>query len=352
MSGGTASRMPPGESRSYREVPVLRRQKLDEMLSLTTAMNSLPVDNDRVEALRAFNRFWTATIGVLDERLHASTYSLTEARILFELAQSDAVATGELKTTLGLDAGYLSRILARFKRDKLVSASATATDKRRHTLALTAKGRAAFRELDTSANAEVTALLAGLSSDAQREVTAAMAKIRHVLSTPAPAARGYVLRAPRPGDLGWVVERNGALYAAEYGWDDSYEALVARIVSDYVAKRDPAREAAWIAELDGQRVGCVFCVAKSARVAQLRLLLVEPSARGLGIGGALVAECIAHARRCGFAKLVLWTNDVLRSARKIYEAAGFQLVSHGKHHSFGHDLVEQTWELDLSARAA
>ena len=301
--------------------------------------------------MRAFNRFWTAKIGVLGERLHASNYSLSEARVLFELAQRDAIETGELKATLGLDAGYLSRILARFKRDKLVTAATSESDKRRQTIALTAKGRTAFRDLDTSATADVAALLAGVSADAQRDVTVAMATIRNAFA-PAPAARGYVLRAPRPGDLGWVVERNGALYAAEYGWDDSYEALVARIVSDFVAKRDPVREAAWIAELDGQRVGSIFCVAKSARVAQLRLLLVEPSARGLGIGGALVAECIAHARRCGFSKLVLWTNDVLRSARKIYEAAGFQLVSHGKHHSFGHDLVEQTWELDLSARAA
>lgn len=314
-------------------------------------MKSLTADNDRVAALRAFNRFWTAKIGVLDERLHASAYSLSEARVLFELAQREALETGELKAALGLDAGYLSRILARFKRDKLVTAAASAADKRRQTISLTAKGRAAFSGLDASASSEIAALLAGVSGDAQRDVTAAMATIRNAFA-PAPAARGYVLRAPRPGDLGWVVERNGALYAAEYGWDDTYEALVARIVSDFVAKRDPVREAAWIAELDGQRVGCVFCVAKSARVAQLRLLLVEPSARGLGIGRALVAECIAHARRLGFAKLVLWTNDVLRSARKIYEAAGFQLVSHGKHHSFGHDLVEQTWELELSTRAA
>jgi DNA-binding MarR family transcriptional regulator/GNAT superfamily N-acetyltransferase len=315
-------------------------------------MKSLTDNNDRIVALRAFNRFWTAKIGVLDDRLHASAYSLSEARVLYELAQRDALGTGELKATLGIDAGYLSRILARFKRDKLVTAVATPTDRRCQTVALTAKGRGAFRDLDARANADVTTLLAKVSADAQRDLTAAMATIRTTLADPTAVARGYVLRAPRPGDLGWVVERNGALYAAEYGWDDTYEALVARIVADFVAKRDPVREAAWIAELDGQRVGCVFCVAKSARVAQLRLLLVEPSARGLGIGRALVAECIAHARRCGFAKLVLWTNDVLHSARKIYEAAGFQLVSHGKHQSFGHDLVEQTWELDLATRAA
>jgi DNA-binding MarR family transcriptional regulator/GNAT superfamily N-acetyltransferase len=315
-------------------------------------MNSLTHDNDPIAAVRAFNRIWTAKIGVLDDRLHASAYSLSEARVLYELAQRDAMGTGDLKATLGIDAGYLSRILARCKRDKLVTAVATPTDRRRQTVALTAKGRAAFRDVDARANADVTSLLARVSADAQRDLTTAMATIRRALAEPTAAVRGYVLRAPRPGDLGWVIERNGALYAAEYGWDDSYEALVARIVADFVAKRNPVREAAWIAELDGQRVGCVFCVAKSARVAQLRLLLVEPSARGLGIGRALVAECIAHARRCGFSKLVLWTNDVLRSARKIYEAAGFKLVSHGKHHSFGHDLVEQTWELDLATRAA
>jgi GNAT superfamily N-acetyltransferase len=221
-----------------------------------------------------------------------------------------------------------------------------ARDRRRLTVALTAKGRARFRDLDARSDAVIAALLATSSEDGRRRIAGAMAAIRAALDEAKPP-RAYVLRAPRAGDLGWVVERHGALYAQEYGWNDEFEALVARIVADYGAKRDAARDAAWIAESAGERVGCVFCVAKSATVAQLRLLLVEPSARGLGIGRRLVDECIAHARAHGFRKLVLWTNDVLRSARAIYEAAGFSLVASEKHRSFGRDLVGQTWELAL-----
>ena len=312
------------------------------------SMISLPPSTtDRVAAIRAFNRFWTARIGALDGRLLASPFSLSEARVLYELAQRDAVDTGELKAALRMDAGYLSRILSRFGREGLAKARYSRTDRRRQTVEITGKGRAAFRDLDARSNADVRALLANGSEDAQRDVTRALASIRRMLGEPSTLPRAYVLRSPQPGDLGWVVERHGAIYAREYGWNDEFEALVARIVADYVAKRDRARDAVWIAELDGERVGCVFCVAKSATVAQLRLLLVEPSARGLGIGARLIAECIAHARRAGFTKLVLWTNDVLVSARKLYEAAGFTLVSSGKHRAFGKALVEQTWELAL-----
>jgi DNA-binding MarR family transcriptional regulator/GNAT superfamily N-acetyltransferase len=311
-------------------------------------MISLPLAIiDRVAAVRAFNRFWTARIGALDGRLLASPFSLSEARVLYELAQRESVDTGELKAALRMDAGYLSRILSRFRREGLAKTPYSRTDRRRQTVEITGKGRAAFRDLDVRSNADVRALLANGSEDAQRDITAALASIRRMLGEPSKRPRAYVLRAPQPGDLGWVVERHGAIYASEYGWNDRFEALVARIVAEYVDKRDPVRDAAWIAELDGERVGCVFCVAKSARVAQLRLLLVEPSARGLGIGARLIAECVAHARRAGFAKIVLWTNDVLVSARKLYEAAGFALVSSGKHRAFGKALVEQTWELAL-----
>jgi DNA-binding MarR family transcriptional regulator/GNAT superfamily N-acetyltransferase len=300
---------------------------------------------ERISAVRAFNRFWTARAGVLDARLLDTPYSLTEARVLFELAQAPTRAVAELRTELGLDAGYLSRILARFKREKLVALEMSSTDARRQVARLTAEGRRAFRTLDRRSAGEIEALLTPYTDDEQHRLVAAMSEIRRVLD--ARDTGGVVIRAPEPGDLGWVVERHGARYAQEYGWNEQFEALVAKIVGAYGQTRDPAREAAWIAEVDGERVGCVFCVKKTARVAQLRLLLVEPKARGLGIGRRLVAECIRFARDRRYKRIMLWTNDVLHSARRIYEAAGFELVHSGKHHSFGHDLVEQTWELAL-----
>ena len=300
---------------------------------------------DRITAFRTFNRFWTARAGVLDARLLDTPYSLTEARVIFELAQTPTRGVAELRTELGLDAGYLSRILARFKRDKLVALETSATDARRQIVRLTRSGRRAFRVLDERSTREVEALLAAYSDDEQGRLVAAMANIRGVLDSKDRSV--VVVRAPGPGDLGWVVERHGARYAQEYGWNEEFEGLVAKIVAGYVEKRDPAREAAWIAEVDGERVGCVFCVKKTDRVAQLRLLLVEPKARGLGIGRRLVAECIRFARDHQYKRMMLWTNDVLHSARRIYEAAGFELVHSGKHRAFGHDLVEQTWELAL-----
>jgi DNA-binding MarR family transcriptional regulator/GNAT superfamily N-acetyltransferase len=301
---------------------------------------------DRVAAFRAFNRMWTARIGVLDAQLHDTPYSLTEARVIFELAQRPAVAVSELRGDLGLDAGYLSRILARFKREGLVTVENSDSDGRRQIASLTRAGTRAYRTLDGRSARDVKALLATLPDDEQERMVTAMQQIQGVFAKPSPAM--VVIRAPRAGDLGWIVERHGALYADEYGWNDEFEGLVARIVGEYVAKRDAAREAAWIAELSGVRVGCVMCVKKSATIAQLRLLLVEPSARGLGIGRRLVDECIRFARAHGYKRIVLWTNDVLHSARRIYEAAGFELVRSGKHHSFGHDLVEQTWERSLT----
>jgi DNA-binding MarR family transcriptional regulator/N-acetylglutamate synthase-like GNAT family acetyltransferase len=301
---------------------------------------------DSVTAVRAFNRFYTNVIGALREGLVHTPYSLTEGRVIFELAQREATEVADLRRTLDLDAGYLSRILARFEADGLVRRERSETDGRRQVIRLTPNGRAAYTTLDEGSAAEIAAMLHRLSDVDRRRLLGAMATIQELLGETTPPDM-VVLRPPVAGDLGWVVQRHGALYADEYGWDDTFEALVARIVADYVASRDPKREAAWIAEVDGQPVGCVFCLRRDDRQAQLRLLLVEPGVRGMGIGGRLVAECVRFARRAGYEQLVLWTNDVLVDARHVYERAGFRLVEEGKHHSFGKDLVEQTWTLNL-----
>jgi DNA-binding MarR family transcriptional regulator/GNAT superfamily N-acetyltransferase len=297
-------------------------------------------------AVRAFNRFYTSRIGVLREGLLESPFSLTEARVIFELAQGEATEVAELRHALNVDAGYLSRILARFAGDGLVTRERSASDGRRQAVRLTDGGRAAYRVLDTRSAAEVGALLSGLADDEQRCLVGAMREIRRVLE-PAPSGQPFVLRPPGPGDLGWVVHRHGVLYAREYGWDETFEALVARIVADYVDHRDPARERVWIAELEGQPAGCIFCVRREDHLAQLRLLLVEPGARGMGVGGKLVDECLDFARAAGYREIMLWTNDVLDQARRIYERAGFELREEEPHHSFGHDLVGQNWSRTL-----
>ena len=300
-----------------------------------------------VAAVRDFNRFYTNVLGWLREGLLDTPYSLTEARVIFELAREDQTEAGQLRRWLDIDAGYLSRILARFEADGIVGRSRSPQDARRQVIGLTATGRAVFAKLDALSASQVRGLLAGLPAGRRASLLSGMAGIREALDG-APGRDTLVLRAPVPGELGWVVQRNGARYAAEYGWDESYEALVARIVADYAARADHKREAAWIAELDGQPAGCVFCMRKSDDVAQLRLLLVEPHARGRGIGERLVAECVAFARRTGYREIVLWTNDVLHAARRIYQRAGFELVSSEEHHSFGHDLVAQDWRLPLT----
>lgn len=302
--------------------------------------------SDRVAAVRAFNRFYTNAIGVLREGLLRTPYSLTEARVVFELGQQDVTEVADLRRTLDIDAGYLSRILTRFETDGLATRERSRADGRRQTIRLTDLGRAAFEMLDIRSAEEFRELLAELTEEDQRRLLGAMETIREVLEG-SPRPEAFVLRPPEPGDFGWVVHRHGVLYAEEYGWDDTFEALVARIVADYVDHRDPQRESAWIAEADGEPVGCVFCVKKEDKVAQLRLLLVEPSARGMGIGARLVEECIRFARRAGYENLMLWTNDVLRQARRIYERAGFELVEENKHHSFGHELVGQSWRRTL-----
>jgi DNA-binding MarR family transcriptional regulator/GNAT superfamily N-acetyltransferase len=300
------------------------------------------MSNDRVAAVRAFNRFYTARIGVLRDGLLRTPHSLTEARVLYELGQREVTEVADLRRELDIDAGFLSRLLARLQRDGLVARERSRDDARRQRVRLTAEGGAAFGELDRRSAAEIGAVLGALGEEDQRRLVAAMDVVRDVLEGVGPPG-AFVLRAPRAGDLGWIVQRHGALYAQQYGWDESFEALVARIVAGYAEGHDPRREAAWIAEVDGEPAGCVLCVRGEDDVARLRLLLVEPRARGRGIGARLIEECLRFARRAGYARITLWTNDVLHEARRLYERAGFELVESAPHHAFGHDLVEQTW---------
>jgi DNA-binding MarR family transcriptional regulator/GNAT superfamily N-acetyltransferase len=301
---------------------------------------------DRVASVRAFNRFYTGVIGVLGEGLLDTPYSLTEARVVFELAQRDATELAELRRALGIDAGYLSRMLARFEADGIATRERSSIDGRRQVVRLTKAGRKTFRMLDQRAADDVRALLTQLPEDDLRRLVGAMDTIRGVLED-ASSDKTLVLRPPEPGDFGWIIGRNAAVYAHEYGWDESYETLVARIVADHLEHHDPRRERAWIAEVGGEAVGAVLCVRKDDDVAQLRLLLVEPGARGLGIGTRLVDECLRFAHRAGYARIMLWTNDVLADARRIYERAGFELVEEQPHRSFGHDLVGQIWTRTL-----
>jgi len=303
-----------------------------------------------VDDVRGFNRFYTRVLGLLRPDLAGSAFGLTEARVLFELAHSDDVAVSDLRRDLDLDAGYLSRILAGFTSSGLAAREKSAADGRRLVVRLTVEGRRAFDELDRLQAGAIDTMLAPLDDVQRTQLVGAMGQIRRMLSSDARPA-GLVLRPPRPGDLGWVVERHGARYAAEYGWDATFEALVARIVAEFAERRDTRREAAWIAELDGERVGCVFCTASNnpdaEHTAQLRLLLVEPSARGAGVGSRLVDECLRFATRSGYRRITLWTNDVLVAARRIYERAGFACDRREPHRSFGCDLVGEYWSREL-----
>jgi len=303
-------------------------------------------DDGTVAAVRAFNRFYTNVIGLLRGKYLDTPYSLTEARLLFELAQREASEVTDLRRVVDIDAGYLSRILGRFEDDALITRQRSPADGRRQVIALAGAGRAAIADLDAGSARQTREMLAHVREDDQRRLLEGMRVITDVLS-PSPRPRGYLLRAPRPGDLGWVVQRNGAVYAEEFGWDSSYEALVARIVADYAEHRDPAAEAAWIAEVDGAPAGCVFCVREDATTARLRLLLTEPWARGLGIGSRLVEEVLRFARSAGYSDITLWTNDVLVDARRIYERAGFTLDDETPHRSFGQDLIGQNWSRPL-----
>ena len=305
------------------------------------------------EGLRAFNRFYTRRIGVLGAGLLDSRFSLTESRLLWELSHRPGLTAGTLARELDLDAGYLSRLLASLRSQGLVQAERAEGDARQQLLSLTAAGRRAFAPLDKRSRAQAQALLSPLSMPQQQELLYATTRVRCLLADEAPSPP--TLRGLQPGDLGWVVARHGALYAQEYGWDQRFEALVARIAADYVEQLDPARESVWIAQWRGVPMGCVFVV--QARddtthqplpgVAQLRLLLVEPAARGRGIGKLLTAECERFARAAGYRHMRLWTNSLLLAARGIYQAAGYRMTASEAHHSFGHALVGEVWEKAL-----
>ncbi|MFG1932762.1 GNAT family N-acetyltransferase [Mycobacterium sp. NPDC048908] len=301
-----------------------------------------------VDDVRGFNRFYTKVLGLLQPDLAGSAFGLTEARVLFELAHRGDVAVADLRGDLGLDPGYLSRILSNFTSAGLVLREKSAVDARRQMVRLTDDGRRAFEELDTLQAGAIATMLAPLDDGQRADLVTAMGRIRRALGDE-PRRGGLVLRGPAPGDLGWVVDRHGYRYATEYGWDATFEALVARIVADFAERSDAKGEAAWIAELDGERVGCVFCTKNPDEpgAAQLRLLIVEPSARGTGVGSRLVDECLRFARRAGYRRITLWTNDVLVAARRIYQRAGFQCDRREPHHSFGRDLVGEYWSRDL-----
>jgi len=298
-------------------------------------------------AVRAFNRFYTRLVGALDEHLLGSGFSLPEARLVYELATRGKTTAAAIAAELSLDPGYLSRLLRTLSERGVVDRLASESDGRQTMLSLSAAGRASFAPLEQKSNEAVGALLSPLSADTRRRVVAAMGTISRALAPAQKSPPAIILRRHQPGDIGWIIHRQGTLYAEEYGWDETYEALVAEILSAFVKNFDARRERAWIAEIEGVIAGSVFLVRQSDEIAKLRLLYVEPEARGLGLGRRLVDECIAFARGTGYRTLTLWTNDVLSAARHIYESAGFRLISQGRHKSFGKDLVGQTWELAL-----
>lgn len=306
------------------------------------------VRQEQVAAMRRFNRFYTRRVGVLGRRFLDSPFSLTEARVLFEISTRSRTTAAEIRRELGLDAGYLSRLLSGLHGKKLVAREASVEDGRESILRLTARGQQLFGALDRRQKALVEEVIDALPEPSRRALVGSMATIESLLAeNKAECSAPFVLRPPRPGDMGWITHRQALLYNQEYGWNEEFEATCARIVADFVEHQDPARERCWIAERQGEMVGSVFCVRKSKKVAKLRLLYVESGARGLGIGRRLVEECVAFARSAGYDTLTLWTNDVLHAARKIYQAAGFTLKGEEKHHSFGHDLTAQTWDLAL-----
>jgi DNA-binding MarR family transcriptional regulator/GNAT superfamily N-acetyltransferase len=301
--------------------------------------------NPRIAVLRRFNRFYTNRIGVLREGLSQSRFSLTQARVLYELANRADTTASELGAALDLDAGYLSRILRAFERQGLLTKAQSATDRRQSILRLTDGGHTAFAPLDAAAHDEAELLLGRLSDTNQEALLSSMWRIETLLGEPSTVS--WTTRSPLPGDVGWVVQRHGALYAAEYGFNEKFEALVARVAGDFLAQHDPARERCWIAEQDGVRLGSVFLMRASDDIGKLRLLIVEPTARGRGIGRQLVATCIAFARDAGYRRLTLWTNDILLAARGIYRAAGFRPIASAPHSDFGPTIVGEEWELEL-----
>jgi DNA-binding MarR family transcriptional regulator/GNAT superfamily N-acetyltransferase len=309
---------------------------------------ALRVARSQVDAVRRFNRFYTRQIGLLQEHLLASPFTLTQARVLFELGTQESVTAREIREDLGLDRGYLSRMLDQFAKDDLIRRRKSVDDGRKMLLSLTAKGKRAFASLDRLSHEATSEILADLSIDRRRRLLHAMGRVERLLCRR--EIRGKVkIRRHGTGDIGWAIERHATLYAEEYGWNEEFEALVAALFADFASNHDPAMERCWIAEVEGERAGCVFVVknADDPAVAQLRCLLVDPVYRGLGIGTRLVDECLRFAKSAAYRKMILWTNDVLTSARRIYEHKGFELIEENRHESFGKELIGQTWTRDL-----
>jgi DNA-binding MarR family transcriptional regulator/N-acetylglutamate synthase-like GNAT family acetyltransferase len=301
-----------------------------------------------VAAVREFNRFYTRQIGLLNERLYETEFSLTEARIVYEIAHREGCSATELGTYLGLDPGYLSRLLSRLEKVGLLERTQAKADRRQLLLSLSARGRDLFAKMDATSAGEIGSLLSRISPPQQKLLVRAMSQVRAILGDAPKSQAPYILRPHQPGDMGWIIQRHGELYSQEYHYDERFEALVAKIAAHFIQNFDPQRERCWIAERNGENVGCVMLVKKSKTTAKLRLLLVEPSARGMGIGKRLVEECVNFARRTGYKKIVLWTQSELDSARHIYEAAGFHLTGKQPHNSWSREnLVAETWELRL-----
>ena len=314
---------------------------------MSLAQPDLAQSDQEIAAVRAFNRFYTRKLEVLDQHLLKTPFSLSEARVMYEFAHRGDLSAKEIGLELGLDPGYLSRIVQKFDEDKLITRKPLATDRRQFQLSLTAKGRAAFAKLERTSQDHVGMMLGGLSGEDRKRLVGAMGVVKHLLGEPGTALPPAILRDPRPGDMGYVVQSHGAIYASEYGWDATFEALVAEITAKFITSFDASRERCWIADIDGRPVGSVFLVRHDDEVAKLRLLLVEPSARGQGLGQRLVAECVSFARACGYRRITLWTQSILVAARRIYSDAGFTLMRSEPHRSFGQNLVGETWEQEL-----
>jgi DNA-binding MarR family transcriptional regulator/GNAT superfamily N-acetyltransferase len=317
------------------------------MYQAKSQAKSQPNSEHQIAAVRAFNRFYTRKLGVLDQQFIKSPFSLSEARVLYELAHREDLAAKEIGLELGLDPGYLSRIIQNFDDNGLITRKPLPSDRRQYRLSLTAKGRQAFAKLDRSSHDDIAAMIAALPRGDGERLTSAMATIERLLATSGASPAPAILRDPGPGDMGWVVQSHGSLYAREYGFDASFESLVAEIVAKFLTSFDASRERCWIAELDGTPVGSVFLVRHSDGVAKLRLLLIDPAARGQGLGQRMVAECIAFARARGYRKITLWTQSILVAARKIYQDAGFVRVATEPHRGFGQGLIGETWKREL-----
>lgn len=300
-----------------------------------------------IKNIRHFNRFYTKQIGLLNEHIVESPFSLTEARIMYELAHNENLTASQLSAGLGIDTGLLSRILRQFEKRNFILRKKSENDARQSILNLTAQGKKEFESLNSLSSNQIESLLNNLTADEQKRLIKAMNEIETILGGKKVEDKSFILRNPNAGDFGWVVQKNGEVYAEEYNWDEEYEGLVAGIVADFIKNFDAKRERCWIAEKDGANIGAVFLVKKDETTANLRLLIVDPKARGLGIGKRLVEECTRFAKKAGYKKITLWTNNVLLAARHIYEKEGYKVVKEESHHSFGHDLVGETWELEL-----